>query len=122
MSPLKDAINLLDRVRQGDMNAADSLEVLLQSHLSDPPEDKYGAVHLSKQEKRIMDRLFARPGQLVTREQMFNALYFDSPDDRGDPNVPGVQICRLRKKLAGTQYQIPLSKACAGGWRGLIAS
>lgn len=121
MSPLKSAQRLLDRLRNGDQTAADDLEVLIRSYLTDVPEDAYG-VHLSSQERRLMDRLFCRPGQLVSRDALLDALYFDAPDSTPAPAVPGVQIHRLRKKLANTKYQIPVMKPWDSGYKGLIAA
>lgn len=99
-----------------------SLDEIIQicaSYANTGIKNLWPSLHLSPIERRILDRLFHRPGERVTYAALLNAAYFDKPDGPPDHALP-VFISRLRQKLAGTKYSIPVEKQYHLGYQGLI--
>lgn len=93
--------------------ALDKLEVFAEATWPDEESDpaasagRWSGCGFSVLQCRIADRLNQRPGQGVSHEALYNFCYFDrSPSDMPDTEIIKVEICKMRKKLAGTKYAI----------------
>lgn len=121
MTAYTQALTLLERTRAGDSKSADELELMIRSYMPNP--GKWDGMKFTETERRIMDRMFARPGERVSRSDLFDAIYFDKPGDKApDLGIIGVFLNRLRKKLAGTKYYIPKENPWSAGYTGQITA
>ena len=123
LSVLETAVKLLNKFRPTagpGVLAAYELEVLLGSHLAPGAVNRWEGLGLTRLQWRLMDRLFAKPGEYVGRAALFDAIYFDN-EDPPEPKIVDIHLMFIRKKLAGTRYSIPVQKRYPFGYRGLIA-
>lgn len=67
----------------------------------------YGlSIALSKAEARILSALVAAPGRCLSKNSLFDAIYFDRPGSEDiEIKIIDVFVCKLRKKL------VPLAPA-----------
>lgn len=73
----------------------DCIEVL--TSVDDAPRVHDGMTLL---ESRIMNRLLLSEGDVVTRDQLMTAMYFERlPQDWPGAKIADVKVCTLRKKL-----------------------
>lgn len=84
---------------------SDQLEMLARTYLAPTIPDPFPERTFTKTQARILARLQESEGEIVTRDQLMDAVYFDSHSEPV-PKILDVFICKLRKKLAGTQYRI----------------
>lgn len=63
-------------------------------------------VSLSKHQNRFLNALYARQDQLVTKQQLMDALYFDHAGDEPGEKILDVYCCHLRKKIASLPWKI----------------
>lgn len=103
------------RVRQ----ITDQLEVLTMAHLEPSMPDPIPDVPLSRMHRRFFARLLKNLGHWVTRDQLMNALYFDSLRDEPEGNVLSVMYTKMRPKLTGSGFDIEGRQGC--GYR-LVAT
>lgn len=55
---------------------------------------------MTRLENRIMNRLLLSEGEVVTRDQIMTAMYFERlPQDWPGAKIADVKVCTLRKKL-----------------------
>lgn len=102
--------------------ASDQISVLCRAYMEPFDDARWKGIHLSPTERRVMDRLFKTPGEIVARDCLLNAMYFDSANEPS-PRILDVYMTKLRKKLKGTRYSIPTQRhEYIGGYRGLIAA
>lgn len=70
---------------------------------------------MTKLESRIYNRLLISEGNLVTREQLYTAMYFDRhADEYPAVKIMDVKICKLRKKLPANNT---IETVWGLGWR-----
>lgn len=106
-----DVLSLLDQMHRAARDPVrihqitDQLEVLARSYLAPGVSDPVPDSHLTKTEQRLLARLMQSAGNMVTREYLMDAIYFDR---HNEPVVKiiDVYVCKLRKKLQGSQYVI----------------
>ena len=84
---------------------SDQMELLVRSYLEPSLPDPVPGVRLSRMEGRIVARLQKVPGAVVSRQSLMDAMYFDRVDEP-ESKIIDVLICRMRKKLRGTGYEI----------------
>lgn len=76
---------------------------------------------LTRTESCLADALFSKPGRLLSKSALFEALYFNnSSEDVPDIKIIDIYICKLRGKFSGTKYQIETIYGL--GYRGVIHS
>jgi DNA-binding response OmpR family regulator len=102
---------LLDELRATDSKAArtqacDAIQMLTRPYMRTEPEIDWHAYHLTGQEIRVADFLHTKRGKLVKHEQIMDVLYYDRIDEFPHRNIVAVLICRIRKKLDGSPWQI----------------
>jgi len=99
---MKAAIN--DPKRFEDLS--NELTVLTRAYIvpTDPADD-LRQYKLTATQVRLFNILKSRRGAVVTKSSIMDALYFDKPNEALD-QIINVEICYLRKKLAGTGYVI----------------
>lgn len=98
---------------------SDQLEMLARTYLAPTIPDPFPERTFTKTQARILARLQESEGEIVTRDQLMDAVYFDSRSEPV-PKILDVFICKLRKKLAGTQYRI--ESVWAQGFRMTISN
>lgn len=101
----KTAKTLRNRVQ--DMKAADAVEFLLgvfeelalAAPLDDHPVDAWG--RFTTPLRRLLIILYDYQGRIVSKENLYAAVYFDraDADDIPHPKIIDVYICKLRKML-----------------------
>ena len=114
--PHRTVIALLDKMKlaakRGDLSLferrSDELEVFTRAYIL--PEAaidwRRQGIIVSVLQQRLLDRLFQSPGELVTRQNLMNAMYYDRPHSEPVDKIVDVFVCKLRKRLAGTKYEI----------------
>ncbi len=90
-------------------SASDSLDTLVRAALIPEPEGlRWMKIGFTRAESRLMSHLHGRSGKVVTHVALVDALYHDHIE--GGPATPTntmkVHICKLRKKLVGTPYEV----------------
>jgi DNA-binding response OmpR family regulator len=117
-SPQSQVHELLDQIRCGiniipsakmreELNSAtDSIEVLMPlcGGLT-AEQDEWPGLDLTKSQARLLGAMRGKLGHTFTKDDLMNALYFDRPDEP-EPKIVDVFICKLRKKLIGTGWEI----------------
>ncbi len=85
----------------------DEISVLVAAYAMPTVGDDWAKYGLTASELRLVELLNAKRGRIVTRSAMMNALYFDrNPDDEPEQKIVDVYICRIRKRLAGSDIVI----------------
>src|SRR5690242_4652575 len=121
MTPFQEMEGLAESVRSGDPAALDRMLVLSRSYMEPTKKNLFPGLVLTPMERRIANRLFQRPGEFVTQDQLMDAMYFDKPEgEPADHNIIRVYICKLRHKFEGTQFRIPRVREYGFGYVGEI--
>lgn len=111
IDPCTEVLALIDQMHRAAGNRVmvhqltDQLEVLTRSYFAPAVADPIPGEHLTKTSARILSRLMSAGGQMVSKEQLMDALYFDRAYEP-DVKILDVLICNLRKKLRGSRYRI----------------
>lgn len=96
---------------------SDSIECLSRAYITPSARvAEYGAGHMTMLEQRLFDFLKSRMGDICNKDSVYNAVYFDkSPDDLPEIKILDIFLCRIRKKIAKTDYKI--ETIWHRGWR-----
>lgn len=88
-----------------EVDAKERLEYLTAEDITElsDVQDEYKMSHV---EARMFIILKRAPGRSLTRESLYDRLYGANIDEGPEPKTIDVHICKLRKKLKGTQYSI----------------
>lgn len=127
MDAFQEVENLLAQIRAVSASpaverASDRLSVLCSAYMASPLEDKWSAIgHFTEMEVRILNRLFQRPGAHVSRDSLLNAMYYDKDDLGATSRCLDVFLTKIRRKLEGTPYSIPVCRHYRMGYVGLIS-
>lgn len=70
------------------------------------PETAWSNIVLTKTQRRVLNALNRRQGNMVTKSAIMDALYFDKPNGEAQQGIINVEVCYLRKKLNGSGYFI----------------
>lgn len=97
-----------------NMKPQEAIEFLIELHtLRDQVNDvedrnTINELGLTFHEARIFQKLLKHKDKAVSRERLYNALYFDriAADDHPDIKIIDVFVCKIRQKLAGSSYEI----------------
>lgn len=129
-TPHQTVVNLLAQMREaalkGDMHTfeqrSDDLTVFASAYVLPSVEIDWRkeGIKASHIQARILNRLFLKPGTVVDRRTMMNAIYFDRADGGPMDKIIDIFVCKLRKKLkaAGGKYEIRGHWGL--GWEGII--
>ncbi len=113
-SPRMDAhaevVKLLDQLRdrakvfspkvQEEFNSVtDSIETLTKAYMAPEAPFDWSAYQLTMNEARMAGMLYKRMGKVCTKSQIFEAAYYQRPDDPPDAKIIDVFLCKIRKKL-----------------------
>jgi DNA-binding response OmpR family regulator len=79
--------------------ARDSIEVLTESFMRPEGPVDWTSYGLTSRETRIMELLHSRPGKNFTREQIYDAMYFDRCGDGPDIKIIDIFVCKIRGKF-----------------------
>ena len=91
------------------------MDWLLEQYQPAPLLDYDVATH---KERQILECLGDRNGNWVHLDTIMHHLYWDDPNGGpADTRIIDVFICKLRKKLVSTDYEI---QTAHGGWRRLV--
>lgn len=90
--PPKEAVKYL-------LAVMDSLPIACEQN-----EHPVDVLPLTRMQRRVMVHLYENTGQVVSKEQIYRAMYFDriAEDDCPDDNIVSVVICKIRKALPDT--------------------
>lgn len=104
---------LLDEIRKklndpvAVERASDEIDVLTSAYMLPEPMEirEANGLYLSKFESRTFNCLHSQLNKVVTRERLWNAIYFDRMGDGPEAKIIDVRMCKLRKKLR--DYKLP---------------
>lgn len=101
---------LLDQIRaispsQAVERASNQISVLCRGYMTANTPSAWDKFKFSKREQRFVNRIFARPDTLVTREAIMDAVYFDQHKEPS-AKIIDVFMTRIRSKLVGSPYSI----------------
>jgi DNA-binding response OmpR family regulator len=105
---------LLDQIRErvkGDPvveRASNQIEVLCRGYMAPDPLENVPSwikADLTGKETAFLSLLVQREGHVVSKSALMDAVYAGQPDEPL-PKIADVFICKLRKKLANTNYVI----------------
>ena len=75
-------------------------------------------VKLTRAEQAILSRLMRAQGAVVTREQLYDALYSGRAEcDWPEPKIIDVFVCKLRRKLSQLGQCAGIETVWGRGWR-----
>lgn len=81
------------------------MEMLARAYL-EPVVIPLPGIKFTASEARIIARLAQGNGDLVTKQQLMDALYFDRPGDEPCLKIVDVFICKTRKKMGAAAFHI----------------
>jgi len=101
---------LLDQMRKRARDpvieqVSDKIEVLCRSYMLPLPAHAGDDLGLTPQEGRLFGLLKSKEGQLVRRDSILDALYFDKSKE-AEPKIVDVLLCRVRRKLSKAGWRI----------------
>ncbi len=95
------------KIRDEVNSATESIEVLKALFVAPVDEsDFWPGVKLTKLNARLLGALRSRLGMALSRDALCDALYFDAPGGGAGTEVIDVFVCKLRKQLVGSGYEI----------------
>jgi DNA-binding winged helix-turn-helix (wHTH) protein len=96
---------LSEEERANEVSAQEQLKYLTADNFADiaPHVQKWG---LTRQEARLLLILERSKDRIASKEALLNRLYVETPNDLPDVKIIDVFICKLRKKLATSEYRI----------------
>ena len=83
----------------------DQISVLCRAHLTPSPGQDWLAAGLTKMEARLMRALTEKPGRMVSKSALMDAMYFDRPHE-AEPKIVDVLVCKIRRKIKGGPWLI----------------
>ena len=83
----------------------DQISVLCRAALTPSPDDGWTMLGLTKMESRLMRALTERLDRMVGKGALMDAMYFDRGHE-AEPKIVDVLVCKIRKKLRGSCWQI----------------
>lgn len=116
---------LLDQIRVVSNNpvvlkASDQIEVLTRGYMSAESPDLVMRTPLrhmlSEKQHRLFLALLNRRGHTLTKSELMDAAYFDSPQE-AQVKILDVFMCKLRKRLVNTDYEDAIQSVWGVGWR-----
>jgi DNA-binding response OmpR family regulator len=96
------------RARTGAPEVArltDQISVLCRAALAPSPGEDWLKLGLTRMETRLMRALAERQDRMVSKGALMDAMYFDLGHE-AEPKIVDVLVCKIRKKLRGSAYQI----------------
>ena len=96
------------RARAGAPDVArltDQISVLCRAHLTPSPDPDWAAAGLTRMEARLMRALAEKPGRVVGKGALMDAMYFDRVQE-AEPKIVDVLVCKIRRKLRGSARTI----------------
>lgn len=91
-------------------NATYSIETLCQSYMAPDVQNNWEGLGLTKKERDFADLLYSRLGKTVTKDSLYNVLYFDRVHGGPEDKIIDVFICKLRHKGFGIREKMHPSR------------
>ena len=108
----RDALAILEKMRESARGnkrhevLADQMEVLLRTALEPSVIDELEGAPMTKKMFQMLSRLRQARGKVVTKAQLHDAMYFERAEDAPEVKIVDVQICKMRKRLKDSRFQI----------------
>jgi DNA-binding response OmpR family regulator len=112
-TPYEDVVGLLGEMKKAVNNPirfdylSDQIEIMARAYCVPNEVPAISTrIRLTKCERRLLNVLYAHRNKTTTNGQIMDALYFDSMRDEPNPEVIGVFVHSLRKKIKGLPWEI----------------
>ncbi len=90
----------------GVARLTDQISVLCRGALAPTPARGWEDFALTKLESRLMRALCERLDKVVGKPALMDALYFDRVADEPEAKIVDILVCKLRKKIRHSGYEI----------------
>lgn len=86
--------------------ASEQISVLCRGYMEPSPETQWDQYGLTRHERRIMEAMTGKLGRTVSKGALLDIIYFDRADEEPQIKIVDVFVCKARKKLAGSPWEI----------------
>lgn len=103
---LDKTLNAKGRIHDRIHTLSERIEVLAEPYMTPKIDEKWIAYGMSPMQCRLIDVLTIRKGEIVSKDAILNALYFDRPNGPPEGKIVDVMICKMNKLLRDSPHRI----------------